>query len=113
MVSIDDIRVIERSEWETQTLNDIVHPLTEIPSVTENTTIANLITKLENENLSRIVVLSPAGAVAGIVDKGDIVKILAQKLKLRIAKEDIKRVKEEGKYPPGLNLGAIAKSAID
>ena len=113
MVSIDDLRVIERSEWETQTLNDIVHPLTEIPSVTENTTIANLITKLENENLSRIVVLSPAGAVAGIVDKGDIVKILAQKLKLRIAKEDIKRVKEEGKYPPGLNLGAIAKSAID
>lgn len=113
MVSIDDLRVIERSEWETQTLNDIVHPLTEIPSVTESTTIANLITKLENENLSRIVVLSPAGAVAGIVDKGDIVNILAQKLKLRIAREDIKRVKEEGKYPPGLNLGAIAKSAIN
>ena len=113
MVSIDDLRTIERSQWETQSLNDIARPLTEIPSVTESTTIANLIYKLENENLSRIVVLSPAGAVAGIVDKGDIINILAQKLKLRITKEDIKRVKEEGKYPPGLNLSAIAKSAIN
>ena len=113
MVPIADLRIIERSQWETQTLNDIVHPLTEIPSVTESTTIANLIDKLENERLSRIVVLSPAGAVAGIVDKGDIINILAQKLKLRITQADIKRVKEEGNYPPGLNLGALAKSVIN
>ena len=113
MVSIDDLRVIERSQWESKTLNDIVHPLTEIPSVTESTSIANIINKLENENLSRIVVLSPAGAVAGIIDKGDIISILVQKLQLRITPADIKRVKEEGKYPPGLNLGAIAKSAIN
>ncbi|MDJ0693950.1 site-2 protease family protein [Mastigocoleus sp. MO_188.B34] len=113
MVSIDDLRVIERSQWESKTLNDIVHPLTEIPSVTENTSIANVINKLESENLSRIVVLSPAGAVAGIIDKGDIIGVLVQKLQLRITPADIKRVKEEGKYPPGFNLGAIAKSAID
>ncbi|MEO0970278.1 MAG: CBS domain-containing protein, partial [Cyanobacteria bacterium J06639_18] len=113
MVSIDDLRVIERSQWESKTLNDIVHPLTEIPSVTESMSIANIINKLENENLSRIVVLSPAGAVAGIIDKGDIISILVQKLQLQITPADIKRVKEEGKYPPGLNLGAIAKSAIN
>ena len=82
MVSIDDLRLIERSQWETQTLNDIVHPLTEIPSVTESTTIANLINKLENENLSRIVVLSPAGAVAGIVDKGDNCKYFGTKIEI-------------------------------
>lgn len=112
MVSIDDLRIIERSQWENKTLNDIAHPLTEIPSVIESTTIANLINKLENENLSRIVVLSPADAVAGIIDKGDIISILVQKLQLQITPADIKRVKEEGNYPPGLNLGAIAKSVI-
>ncbi len=113
MVSVDDLRTIERSQWEIKTLNDIAHPLTEIPSVTESTIIANIINKLENENLSAIVVLSPAGAVAGIVDKGDIISILVQKLNLRMTPADIKKVKEEGKYPPGLNLGAIAKSAIN
>jgi hypothetical protein len=42
---------------------------------------------------------------------GDIVRALAQKLNLKITDAEIKRVKEEGSFPPGLNLGAIAKSA--
>ncbi|MEH2264940.1 site-2 protease family protein [Nostoc sp.] len=110
LVSIDDFRVTQRSEWETQTLYSIVHPLTEIPTVTEATTIAEVINKLENEQLPRITVLSPAGAVAGVIDRGDIVRTLAQKLNLRLTDAEIKRIKEEGSYPPGLQLGVIAKS---
>jgi Zn-dependent protease len=110
MVAIEDLRLVERSEWETQTLHSIAHPLTEIPSVTESTAIAQVIKKLENEQLPRITVLTPAGAVAGLIDRGDVVKALAQKLSLRITDEEIKRIKQEGSYPPGLQLGVIAKS---
>ncbi|WP_298920542.1 site-2 protease family protein [uncultured Nostoc sp.] len=110
LVSIDDFRLTQRSEWETQTVNSIARPLTEIPTVAEATTIAEVINKLENEQLPRITVLSPAGAVAGVIDRGDIVRSLAQKLNLRITDAEIKRVKEEGSYPPGLQLGGIAKS---
>ena len=39
MVAIEDLRLVERSEWETQTLQSIVHPLTEIPTVAESTTL--------------------------------------------------------------------------
>ncbi|WP_341526703.1 site-2 protease family protein [Nostoc sp. UHCC 0302] len=110
LVSIDDLRLIERSEWETQTLQSIVHPLTEIPTVAESTSFVELINKLENEQLPRITVLSPAGAVAGVIDRGDIVRTLAQQLNLPITDAEIKQIKEEGSYPPGLQLGAIAKS---
>ncbi|MEJ1931035.1 site-2 protease family protein [Nostoc sp. NIES-2111] len=110
MVAIEDLRLVERSAWETQTLHSIAHPLTEIPSVTESTAIAEVIKKLENEQLPRITVLTPAGAVAGIIDRGDIVKALAQKLGLQVTDAEIKRIKEEGNYPPGLQLGVIAKS---
>ncbi|MBH8564070.1 site-2 protease family protein [Nostoc sp. CENA67] len=110
MVAIDDLRLVERSEWETQTLQSIVHPLTEIPTVAESTILAEVINKLENEQLPRITVLSPAGAVAGVIDRGDIVRGLAQKLNLRITDAEIKRIKEEGSYPPGLQLAVIAKS---
>lgn len=110
IVSIDDLRLVERSQWETQTLQSIVHPLTEIPTVTESTALVEVINKLEADHLPRITVLSPAGAVAGLIDRGDIVQVLAQKLKLRITDAEIKRVKEEGSFPPGLELGAIAKS---
>ncbi len=110
MVSIDDLRQVERSQWESQTVQSIVKPLTEIPHVVESTSLAEVINTMENEQLPWITVLSPAGAVAGIIDRGDIVRSLVQKLKLRISDAEIKRVKEEGSYPPGLQLGIIAKS---
>lgn len=108
MVSVEDLRLVERSQWETQTLQSILHPLTEIPAVTESTSLVEVVNQLEQ--LPRITVLSPAGAVAGLIDRSDIVRTLAQKLKLQITDAEIKRVKEEGSYPPGLELGAIAKS---
>lgn len=110
MVSIDDLRLVERGEWENCTLQTIVHPLTEIPSVAESTSLAEVINKLENEHLPRITVLSPAGTVAGVIDRGDIVRELAQKLNLRLTDDDVQRIKEDGSYPPGLQLGTIAKS---
>ena len=110
MINVDDLRVIERSLWETQTVQTIVSPLNEIPTVEESTSLVEVITKLENEKLQRLTVLSPAGAIAGLIDRGDILKSLAQKLNLRIVDADIKRVKEEGSYPPGLQLEVIAKS---
>ncbi|MBW4688226.1 MAG: site-2 protease family protein [Komarekiella atlantica HA4396-MV6] len=113
MVSINDLRLTQRSEWETQTLHSIVHPLTEIPTVVESTSLAEVINKLENEQLPRITVLSPAGAVAGVIDRGDVVKVLAQKLNLRITDAEIKQIKEQGSYPAGLQLGIIAKSTSD
>jgi Zn-dependent protease/CBS domain-containing protein len=113
MVAIDDLRLVERSEWENRTLQSIVHPLTEIPTVAESTPLAEVINKLENEQLPRITVLSPAGAVAGIIDRGDIVRALAEKLNLRITDAEIQRIKEDGSYPPGLQLGVIAKSTTN
>ncbi|NJM22306.1 MAG: site-2 protease family protein [Richelia sp. RM2_1_2] len=110
MVSIADLQVIERSLWETQTLQSIVRPLDQIPTVKESMSLAEVIIKLEKEKLQRVTVLSPAGAVAGLIDRGDILQALAQKLNLRISDAEIKRVKEEGNYPPGLQLETIAKS---
>jgi Zn-dependent protease/CBS domain-containing protein len=113
MVSIDDLRLVERSAWETQTLQSIVHPLNEIPTVEESTSLAEVIIKLENEQLPGITVLSPAGAVAGVIDRGDIVRAFAQKLKLVISESEIKKIKEEGSYPAGLQLAVIAKSTAN
>lgn len=110
MVAIDDLRLVERSQWESQPVQSIVKSLTEIPHVVETTTLVEVINQMESGQLPWITVLSPAGAVAGIIDRGDIVRSLVQKLKLRISDAEIKRVKEEGSYPPGLPLGIIAKS---
>ncbi len=113
MVSVDDLRQIERSDWETKTVQSIVHPLSGIPTVKETSTLVEVINEIENEKLIRITVLSPADAVAGVIDRGDIVKILAKKIKLRISDVEINKIKQDGVYPPGLQLAALAKSTKD
>ena len=113
LVQVEALQSIASDRWDSQTLMDIVQPLDEIPSVAESTSLKQVIVQLEAESLRRITVLSPAGAVAGVIDRGDILRALGEKLNLPISADLIKRIKEEGVYPPGLQLEAIAKSAID
>lgn len=113
LVAVEDLHKVERSLWETQTLQDIVHPLTEIPSVTESTPLTEVVNQMEAQEVRRITVLSPAGAVSGVIDRGDVVRALAQKLNILIPDALIKQIKEEGVYPPGLQIPALAKAVLE
>jgi CBS domain-containing protein len=113
LVSVDDIRTIERSQWEVRSLHDIVKPLLNIPSLRENTPLTEAIAKLEDLDLPRITVLTPADAVAGTLDRGDIVRTIADRLGLRVSAAIIQRIKDEGQYPPGLQLPSIARTVAD
>lgn len=113
LVSIDTIRTIERGQWNQRTLQDIAQPLLAIPSVRETTPLTEVITKLEDLALPRLTVLSPADAVAGVLDRGDIVRTVAERLGFNVAPAMIQRIKEEGEYPPGLQLAAMARSVAD
>jgi Zn-dependent protease len=107
LVKIADLQAIERSEWEIKTLLDIVHPLSEIPSVEEKTPLVEIVKKLEEISDYWITVLSPAGAVAGTIDRGDVVKAIVKKENLVIPEAEIKRIKTEGTYPANLPLVKI------
>ncbi len=110
LVSLDGLRQVERSEWEYRNLQSIARPLLDIPHVSEATPLTKAIQRLEEEKLSRLTVLTPADAVAGTLDRGDIVRALAKQLKFPITEAIIQKIKEEGAYPAGLQLGAIAQS---
>ncbi|MGP1383239.1 MAG: site-2 protease family protein [Thainema sp.] len=112
-ISVDDLRSIERSQWDVLRVADIAHSLTEIPSARESAPITEVINRLDEEQLQRLTILTPADAVAGTIDRGDIVRALAQKINLKVPEELIQRIKEEGAYPPGLKLSALSKSMAD
>ena len=110
LVSIEGLRQVERSEWEHQTLQSIAHPLLEIPHVSENTPLTEAIQLMEEQKIPRLTVLTPADSVAGTLDRGDIVRALAKQLKFPVTEAIIQKIKEEGAYPAGLQLGAIVQS---
>ncbi len=111
-IAIEKIREMERSAWETEPVASIVLSFDDIPTVTEKMSLAAAIDRLERDRLDYLTVLSPAGAVAGVVDRGDIVETVANKLGIALPKTEIDRVKSEGTYPTGLPLNVIAKATI-
>jgi Zn-dependent protease len=112
-IKVEDLYAIERSEWDNKTLLDIARPLSEIPSVQEKTPLVEVVNYLEAIKERQITVLSLAGAVAGTIDRGDLVRAIATKQNLPISDQEIKRIKAEGTYPAFLQLNAIAKGITD
>lgn len=113
LVLSEDMHYIERSEWETNSLYRIIKPLPDIPSVHEATPLVDVIQQLETQDLRLITVLSPAGAVSGVIDRGDVVRALTQKMKIQVSDAVIKQIKEDGCYPPGLQIEELARSAAE
>lgn len=110
MVSLDDLRQVERSEWDSRNLHSIARPLLEVPHVKEDTPLTEAIQMMEDKNLNRLTVLTPADAVAGTIDRGDVVRALAKRMKFQVSDALIEKIKQEGAYPAGLQIGAIAQS---
>ena len=113
LIDWQDLQAKERSEWDNLTLLDIAKPLTDIPAVEEKSSLVEIINKLEEQQLASITVLSPAGAVSGVIDRGDIVLALGKKQNLVIPEEEIRRIKDEGTYPSNLQLNAIIKAMME
>jgi Zn-dependent protease/predicted transcriptional regulator len=112
LVDVNDLGTVERSEWETRSVRDLAKPLISIPSVREQTSLPEVIEKLESEELPFITVLSPADAVAGIIDRGDIMRVIAEKMSWMIPPEEIRRIKEEGTFPATFKIQAIARAVL-
>jgi Zn-dependent protease/CBS domain-containing protein len=112
LVSVESLRVIERSQWDIQRLHQIIKPMNELITVSEKASLLEVINTMEDQEISGITVLSPAGAVAGMIDRGDVVRSVASYLKVPIPEANIRQIKEDGVYPPGLPLAALAKSMV-
>ncbi len=104
MVLPADFRYIERSQWETKTLKDIAKPLKELESVELKAKIAEVIQLLESKQIKQVTVFSPVGSVAGIIDRGDVIRAIARKMRWPIPEAYIQQVKTEGKFPPDFRL---------
>ncbi|MGF1602793.1 MAG: site-2 protease family protein [Thermosynechococcaceae cyanobacterium] len=85
-------------------------PVAEELVVQEQTPLLNVINHLERSQQRAITVLTPAGYVAGVIDRGDIVGAVARQLKSPISEGQIQQIKLQGLYPQELPLVAIAQT---
>jgi len=104
MIVPSELRNSDRHEWVSRTISEITKPLNALDAVELNVKITEVIKLLETKKLRELTVLSRVGSVAGVIDRGDVVRALSQKLNWRIPETYIKQIKTEGKFPLNLNL---------
>jgi len=109
LVKLEDLYQVERSQWEHLTLWDVLQPLDDLVTVPEQADLARVINTMEAHHLPYITVLSPAGTVAGVIDRGDVVRVIAGALKSDVSETAIRQIKQQGRYPSDLPLVQVAQ----
>jgi Zn-dependent protease len=106
-VLVSAVQGVERSQWARTTLAEITLPL--IASVVATATLAQGVFRLETHDADTLVIVTTQGDPIGVCDRSDIVRTIAQKLKIPVPEAEINQIKDTGDYPPGLQLPQILK----
>ncbi len=111
LIKQDRVRSIERSHWDQRTVSDILQPMEEIEGLPEDTSIKDVILLMQRHHeLRQVVVWTPAGSVAGLIDKGDIVAGLAKAMGLLLVPEILNQIRERNEFPPGFRIDDLDPS---
>jgi Zn-dependent protease/CBS domain-containing protein len=113
IISAGDIRNIDSSEWQTKSLQSLIKPFDEIDTVDLKAQISTVVNLLEQKQLRYVIVRSPVGSVAGVIDRGDVIKALDSKLNWRIPSEYVKQIKADGKFPANFRLVEICEQLTE
>ncbi len=95
---------IERSQWDHLTLKAILKPMEQLQGVREETPIAQVIQMMRQAEPRRILVFTPSGAIAGLIDRGDVVAVAARELGVVLPQEVVQRVRDSEEWPPGFQV---------
>ncbi|MEN9221772.1 MAG: site-2 protease family protein [Thermostichus sp. BF3_bins_97] len=92
---------IERSQWDHLTLKAILKPMEQLQGVREETPIPQVIQMMRQSEPRRVLVLTPTGAIAGLIDRGDVVAVAARRLGVMLPQEVVQRIRDSQEWPPG------------
>jgi Zn-dependent protease len=112
IVAVEKLRLIERSQWSQQPIHTLVEPLEPLAVIPATVSLAEVIDRLETQRLSWLAVLSPAGAVIGMIDRADVVQAVAHQLHLQVPEAVMQQIKADCQFPPNLQLHNTARDAL-
>ena len=112
LIQVEQIKQIDRSLWEQETVLRIVKPTTELDTADLHQSLAEIINTLETKQIRSLTILSPVGSIAGVIDRGDVLLALARKLQWRIPESFLQEIKRQAKFPPEFRLAEISAQLV-
>jgi Zn-dependent protease len=111
---IDDepLQALPVQRWDSERLADHLKPLSSLPSIVESAPLWQAVLQLDEEGVSRLLVLSPAGLPSGTIQRPEIGEAVLQRLGVRLPESLLSMARSQNGYPLGLALGQVARSML-
>ncbi len=99
--------------WDNYLLADYKKPLSDLPSISENSPLWAAVLALEKQKDQILLVFNLAGLPSGTIDKVDLSEIVLKKLGLKLPKPILDEARKNNVYPLGISLVKIVKGMIN
>ncbi|MFN5856143.1 MAG: site-2 protease family protein [Pseudanabaenaceae cyanobacterium] len=117
VVLAESLRTTERHDWERRKVSSLAMEFDKLATVKLNSTLVEIVQCLENQQTRYLLVMSPVGSVAGVIDRGDVLRALGNRMMWRFPESYLQQVKAGMQFPAEIPLkemcNAIAPTATD
>ena len=111
---IDDapLQALPVQRWDGERIGDHAQPLATLPSIPEQAPLWQAVLRLDDPEVSRLLVLSPAGLPTGTLERPDLGEVVFSRLGVRVPPPLLALARRHNAYPMGLALAQVARSML-
>jgi Zn-dependent protease len=111
---IDDgpLQSLPVQRWDVERIGDHAQPLASLPSIAEQAPLWQAVLRLDDPEVSRLLVLSPAGLPTGTLERPDLGEVVFSRLGVRVPPPLLALARRHNAYPMGLALAQVARSML-
>jgi len=111
---IDDgpLQSMPVQRWDLERIGDHAQPLASLPSIAEQAPLWQAVLQLDDPEVSRLLVLSPAGLPTGTLERPDLGEVVFSRLGVRVPPPLLALARRHNAYPMGLALAQVARSML-
>ncbi|MCX5953075.1 MAG: M50 family metallopeptidase [Cyanobacteria bacterium] len=111
---IDDgpLQTLPVQRWDGERIGDHAQPLDTLPSIPEQAPLWQAVLRLDDPEVSRLLVLNPAGLPTGTLERPDLGEVVFSRLGVRVPPPLLALARRHNAYPMGLGLAQVARSML-
>jgi hypothetical protein len=111
---IDDgpLQTLPVQRWDGERIGDHAQPLDTLPSIPEQAPLWQAVLRLDDPEVCRLLVLSPAGLPTGTLERPDLGEVVFSRLGVRVPPPLLALARRHNAYPMGLGLAQVARSML-
>jgi len=106
----DPLQDLPIQSWDRERVLDHLAPLNSLPAIREDAPLWQAALLLDQPEVSRLLVLSPAGLPVGTLERPELGVVVFEGLGLKVPGPLLDLARRQGTYPMGLALAQVARS---